>query len=235
VLAAPVRPSGPSAKGCHVSTTETNAHATEDQPGAAPAAAVTGPLSGDPGNLGLPSFVVGSIALGLSLLGVVPASAVGATLPILLAATSLGLIVAAVWSAAIGQSAVAGIFGIFSGFWLSYCVLVLGLVHGWLGITDASAVKSTQELYLISWLVIIVVLTLATLHLPAAFTVIFALIDLALLLLLMATAQGSTGLQKTAGVVVLLFAAVGLYLFYGTASVATGGRPVQPGQPLARG
>jgi len=201
----------------------------------APAPApVVGPLAGDPGNVGLPSFVVGSLALGLSLIGVVPAAAVGATLPILLAATSIGLFIAAIWSAAIGQNAVAGIFGIFGGFWLSYCVLVLGLVHGWLGIADAATVKSTQELYLTAWLVIVVVLTAATLHLPAAFTVIFALIDLALLLLLIGTAQGSTGLSKTAGFVVLAFAAVGLYLFYGTASVATGGKGVAMGQPLAR-
>ena len=198
-------------------------------------APVVGPLAGDPGNLGLPSFVVGSLALGLALIGVVPAAAVGATLPILLAATSVGLFIAAIWSAAIGQNVVAGIFGIFGGFWLSYCVLVLGLVHGWLGIADAAAVKSTQELYLTAWLVIIVVLTVATLHLPAAFTVIFALIDLALLLLLIATAQGSSGLSKTAGFVVLAFAAVGLYLFYGTASMASGGKGVNMGAPLARG
>jgi succinate-acetate transporter protein len=201
----------------------------------APAPAPVGPLAGDPGNLGLPSFVVGSLALGLALIGVVPAAAVGATLPILLAATSIGLFIAAIWSAAIGQNAVAGIFGIFGGFWLSYCVLVLGLVHGWLGITDAAAVKSTQELYLVAWLVIIVVLTLATLHLPMAFTAIFALIDVALLLILIGTAQGSSAILKTAGFVVLAFAAVGLYLFYGTASMATGGKGVPMGRPLARG
>jgi len=40
--------------------------------------------------------------------------------------------------------------------------------------------------------VIIVVLTLATLHLPMAFTAVFALIDVALLLILIGTAQGSS-------------------------------------------
>jgi hypothetical protein len=197
------------------------------------APAVVGPLAGDPAALGLPSFIVGSVALGLALVGVVPATAGGASLPIILAATSAGLFVATIWSAAIGQSAVASIFGIFAGFWLSYAVLVLGLTHNWFGIT-ADAVKSTQELFLTTWLILIVLLTLATLRLPVAFTVLFVLIDLALLLILIGTAQASTGLLKTAGYVVLAFAAVGAYLFVGAAAQATGGRAVPLGQPVLR-
>src|SRR4026209_1894705 len=53
---------------------------------------VLAPLAGDPAMLGLPAFIVGSVALGLVLVGVVPATAVGASLPIILAATSIGLL-----------------------------------------------------------------------------------------------------------------------------------------------
>jgi uncharacterized protein len=193
--------------------------------------AAVGPLAGDPATLGLPSFVVGSIALGLTLVGVVPATAVGAPLAIILAATAAGLFVAAIWAAAIGQSAVASIFGIFAGFWLSYAVLVIGLLHGWFGIT-ATAVVATEKLFLLSWLVVIVVLTLATLRLPLAFTAVFVLIDVALLLLFINTIHASTGLSKTAGYVVLAFAAIGVYLFFGSGSVATGGRPLPLGRPV---
>jgi uncharacterized protein len=216
------------------SSIDSSAHLGAASDPVAPAAAPTGPLAGDPGALGLPSFVVGSLALGMVLVGVVPAGTVGASLPILLAATSTGLFIAAIWSAAIGQNAVAGIFGIFGGFWLSYSVLVLGLTHNWFGVTAAAA-TSTQELFLTAWLIIIVVLTLATLRLPLAFTVVFALIDLALLLVLVGTAQGSTGLLKTAGYVVLAFAAVGLYLFFNTASQATGGGALPLGRPVVHG
>jgi uncharacterized protein len=193
--------------------------------------AVPGPLGGDPAILGLPSFVVGSVALGLALVGVTPAAAVGAPLAIILAATAVGLTIAAVWAAAIGASAVAGIFGIFAGFWLSYAVLVVGLIHGWFGIT-ALAVVNTEKLFLIAWLVIIVMLTLATLRLPLAFTALFLLIDVALLLLLINTFSASSGLTKTAGYVVLVFAAIGVYLFFGSASVATGGKALPLGKPL---
>jgi succinate-acetate transporter protein len=197
-------------------------------------AVTTGPLAGDPAILGLPSFVVGSIALGLALVGVTPATAVGAPLAIILAATAAGLTIAAIWAAAIGASAVAGIFGIFAGFWLSYAVLVVGLLHNWFGI-GLLAVVDTEKLFLVTWLVIIVMLTLATLRLPLAFTMVFVLIDIALLLLFINTIHASTGLSKTAGYVVLAFAALGVYLFFGSASVATGGKPLPLGRPVLHG
>jgi uncharacterized protein len=165
---------------------------------------VLAPLAGDPSMLGLPTFIVGSVALGLVLVGVVPATAVGASLPIILA-----------------------------GFWLSYAVLVLGLIRGWFGIT-LLAVNSTQELFLISWLVIVTVLTLATLRLPLAFSLIFVLVDVALLLVLLGTEEASTGLLKAGGYVVLVFAAVGAYVFFGAASLATGGKAVPLGKAIMR-
>lgn len=199
---------------------------------AAPAAAAPAPVwAGDPMAVGLPSFIVGSVALGLVLIGMVPATAVGASLPIILSATAIGLLVATVWAAVVGQSAVACVFGIFAGFWLSYAVLVLGLVHGWFAITAAAA-TDTQELFLTCWLVIIVMLTLATLRLPVAYTALFALIDVALVLVLIGTSNASTGVLKTAGYVVLVFAALGVYLFFNTLSQATGGKALPLGKPL---
>ena len=206
-----------------------SAQSTPEPAAAAPAAAPN--WGGDPMAVGLPSFIVGSVALGLVLVGMVPATAVGASLPIILAATAAGLFIATVWSAAVGQSAVACVFGIFAGFWLSYAVLVLGLVHGWFGIT-LLAIKSTQELFLTAWLVVIVMLTLATLRLPVAYTALFGLIDVALLLVLIGTANASSGTLKVAGYVVLLFAALGVYLFFNTVSQATGGKALPLGKPL---
>jgi succinate-acetate transporter protein len=198
----------------------------------AEAPTVPAPLNGNPALLGLPSFIVGSLALGMVLVGVVPPLAVGASLPIILAATSIGLILATIWAAAVGQSAVASVFGIFAGFWLSYAVLVLGLVHNWFGLGVVVNAVSSQELYLVAWLVIIVLLTLATLRLPLAFTVLFGLIDVALLLVLLGTTQASSGLLKAGGWVVFAFAAVGVYLFYDATTQATGGPPLPLGKPI---
>ena len=106
-------------------------------------------------------------------------------------------------------------------------MLVLGLAHNWFGIVAADALH-TQGLYLISWLVVIGMLTLATLRLPAAYTVLFALIEIALALVLIGP------LQQSAGVVVFVFAAVGVYLFFSSGSQATGGKALPLGQPLVR-
>ncbi|RZU18597.1 hypothetical protein EV645_0792 [Kribbella rubisoli] len=212
--------------------TTIDAHSAQEEL-AQPAAAAAPAVTGDPALIGLPSFIVGSVALGLVLVGYVPAAAVGASLPIIVAATGLGLAIAAIWAAAVGQSAVAGVFGIFAGFWWSYGMLVLGLTHNWFGIVAAD-VLHTQGLYLISWIVVIGMLTLATLRLPAAYTVLFALIEIALVLVLIGTLQQSAGVLKLAGVVVFVFAAVGVYLFFSSGSQATGGKALPLGQPLVR-
>jgi uncharacterized protein len=211
--------------------------------GSAPAqeapAAVVGPLAGDPSILGLASFIVGSAALGLGLVGVVPTGVLGAPLAIILAATALGLLMATIWCAVLGQSAVAAVFGIFGTFWLSYAVLVLGLDHNWFAIAP-TAVIDTVRLFLLAWLIAIVMLTLSTLRLPSAFTAVFALVDLALLLLLLAFEQTSaagapsSGLLKAGGYVVLVFAALGVYLFFSASSAGTGGKPLPLGSPLLK-
>jgi len=201
--------------------------------GAAPAEAapVVGPMAGDPSIFGLGSFIAGSVALGLSLVGVVPTGVLGAPLAIILAST--------IWAAAVGQSAVAAVFGIFGTFWLSYAVLVLGLDHAWFVIVP-TAVVDTVRLFLLTWLIIIVMLTVSTLRLPAAFTAVFVLVDLALLLLLLAwentspLGAPSSGLIKAGGWVVLIFAALGAYLFYGAAQAGTGGKAVPLGPPLMK-
>jgi succinate-acetate transporter protein len=173
------------------------------------------------------------VALALVLIGYVPADAAGASIPIIFAATGIGLTITTVWSAAVGKTALASIFGIFAGFWLSYAALVLGLTHNWYAIS-ASAAVHTQALFLITWLVILVLLTIGTLRLPLAFTVLFVLIDAALAVVLAATINTSSDLTKVGGWLTFAFAAVGAYLYLGIVLQATGGRGVPLGRPIQR-
>ncbi len=189
--------------------------------------------TGDPAVLGLPSFVAGSVALGLALVGYVPAAAQASALPIILMATGLGLVISAIWAAALGQTLVACIFGLFAGFWLSYAVLVLGLNHNWFAIPPEAVTKSIA-LFLISWGIVMGALTLATLRLPVAFTAVIALVVLALILLIIGTLNADTTLTKAAGWVTFVFAALGLYLFLSAAAVATDGKGYPLGPPLVR-
>lgn len=186
--------------------------------------------AGNPALIGLPSFLVGAFALGLFVTNTLSAG-VGASIPIIMTATSVGLTVAAIWAARLGQNAVASIFGIFAGFWASYAALVLGLVHAWFG-TDKADVAHIQEVFLLSWLVVIGLLTVGTLRLPLAFTALFVLVDAALLLLLLGTAQTSTSLVHMGGWAIFGFVAVGAYLYVGSMLAELGGKGLPVGDPL---
>lgn len=188
---------------------------------------------GNPALIGVPTFLAGSIALGLVLIGFVPARAAGASIPIIMTATGIGQLLAAGWAARLAQNAVASIFGIFTGFWLSYAALVLGLTHNWFGILPADAQK-TQELFLLTWLILIVLLTVASLRLPLAFTTLFVLIDVALLFVYLGTAQGSENFTKVGGYFVFSFVVVGAYLFFDAMNSATGGKALPLGNPVIR-
>ena len=216
-----------------ISETPTQVPRTPTHNGEAPVAepTVVGPLAGNPMLLGLPVFIAGSVAFGLTFIGYVPATARAGALPIIVAATGVGLVLATIWAIALGQSAVASVFGLFAGFWLSYSALLLGLGHNWFGIAKADITHSVAA-FVITWLVIVVLLTLAMLRLPAAFTLVLVLVDVALALVLAGTIRGSENLNKAGGWVAFLFAAVGAYLFVGAASEATGGPPLPLGRPL---
>jgi hypothetical protein len=184
-------------------------------------------------SLGLPSFIIGSVALGMVLIGFVSPLGTGASLPIILAATAAGLFISTFWAAALGQSAVALVLGVFAGFWLSYSFLLLGLTHNWFGIGLVDA-KATQELFLTAWIVIMTMLTVATLRLAAAFTAVLALVDLALIFVLIGVIEVSTNWLKAGGATAFLFAVVGIYIFFGTASIATGGKSMPLGKPILK-
>ncbi len=139
--------------------------------------------------------------------------------------------ISAIWAAALGQTLVAGIFGLFAGFWLSYATLVLGLNHDWFKI-PAADVTDSVAMFQITWAVVMAGLTLATVRLPVAFTAVVALVVVALVLLIFGTTGAHESLTKAAGYVTLLFAALGMYLFLSVASIATGGKGYPLGAPL---
>ena len=204
-----------------------------EAPAAAVAAAAPVAPPADPGLIGLPAFIVGSIALALVDIHFAPAAAAGAAIPIIMTATSLGMLIATIWAARAGQMAVAAINGVFAGFWISYAALFLGLVHGWFGIGLLGIVR-TQEVFLLSWIVVVGLLTLGTLRLPVGWTALLALVETAFVITYIATVNANVTLTKVAGWVVFAFAAIGAYAFMSSMSTATGGRPLPMGPPVLR-
>jgi len=188
---------------------------------------------GDPLIVGLPAFVVGSLALSLVQINFAPIAAAGAAIPIILTATALFLFVSTIWAARLAQNAVAAVLGVFGMFWLSYVAVVVGLGHSWWAILPAGVARSV-EVFLISWIVVLGLLALGTLRLPVAYTAIIVLAVVALVLLLIATVQASVNLTKAAGWVVLIFAAIGAYAWLSSLQTATGGKALPLGPSLMK-
>jgi uncharacterized protein len=188
------------------------------------------PLVAEPSLVGLPSFLVGALTIGMVNIGVVPAAVVGAAMPIVLAA-AVGMFIATIWAARLGESAPAGINSIVGGFLLSYGLLVLGLVHNWFGI-PLTAVADTQRIFLISWIAVVSLLIVATLRLPVGLTFLFAIVDVALILNLLGVVQSSANMTKAAGWVLMAVGAVLAYLFGSAASHVTGGKEFPLGPPI---
>lgn len=194
---------------------------------AAPAA------TGDPGVIGLPAFIVGSLALAMVDINFAPLAAAGAAIPIIVTATAFGQLFAAVWAARLGQNATAAINGVFAGFWASYAALALGLTHRWFAVLP-SGLARTQEVFLIAWIAVIALLVLGTLRLPVVYTGLLVLVEAAFVLSLIAVVNVSENLTKTAGWVVIAFSAVGAYLYLSALNTANGGRAYPLGPPIVR-
>lgn len=206
--------------------------AREDTP-APTVTAVTVGAGGDPLIVGLPVFAVGSLALGMALAGFVPATALGAIVPIIVLGTGLYQLVVTVWAALLGQSIVAGIFGTFSGFWLSLGALLVGLQHGWYGIAVAQA-GATQELFFIAWGCLFAFLLIPCLRLPAVYPAVVGLVVAALALAAASLQTGVAELLTVAGYIILVFAFLGFYAFVNVGLTAMGAKkPFPPlGKPL---
>jgi succinate-acetate transporter protein len=189
--------------------------------------------SADPAVFGLLAFSVGGLVLGISLLGYVSSAAQGGSvMPIILAATGLGVFLTTIWCAMLGQTFVAAVFGAFTGFWWSYAILVIGLTHNWFGI-PASQVQHTVAQFLFAWAIVIVCLVLVSTRVPSVYTAILTSALVAVVLLIIGTLSTSTGLTRAAGVFTVVYAGLGFYAFVAQGMASVGGTPLPLGTPVA--
>jgi uncharacterized protein len=201
--------------------------------GTPPAAPPVAPfMAGNPAVFGLLIFSVGGVDLGLSLLGYVSAAAQGGSvMPIILMATGMGVLLTTIWAAAQGQTFLATVFGAFAGFWISYSALVLGLTHNWYGIPPADVAHTVAQ-FLIAWAVVVLMLAVVSLRIPLAFTLILTSALVAVIFLIIADLNGTTSLDKVAGVFVLLFSVIGFYSFLSMGLESVGGNALPLGRPV---
>lgn len=185
--------------------------------------------AGNPGLLGLPLTLAGAVGLGFTNTGLVSAGTAPA--PILLSATAVGLLLTTVWAAALGQNVNATVYGVFFGFYASFAALSLGQTHDWFGIAPADQTQTTV-LWLGSWLLVIGLLTVLTLRLPWTYPVLFAVVDVALVLLIIGAVTGSTAATHAGGWAIFVFVGFVIYFYAAALWEETGGRALPLGRPL---
>lgn len=184
---------------------------------------------GNPGLVALPLVIAGGFGLGFTNTGIVDVAA--AAVPILLSATAVGLLLATIWAAALGQNVNATVYGVFFGFYGSYAALSLGLTHDWFGISAADA-GQTSALWLGSWLFTIGILTVLVLRLPWTYPVLLLVVDVALVLLLIGNLASSAVATHAGGWFVFLFVGIVVYFYAASLWEETGGRSLPLGRPL---
>ncbi|MGQ0482724.1 MAG: GPR1/FUN34/YaaH family transporter [Pseudonocardia sp.] len=197
--------------------------------------------AGNPALLGLMTFLPAGITLGLWLVGYLDTAALpGGMIPVCMFSAGLFLLVSAAWAGRLAANTVAAIFGVFSAFWLSFGFLLMSLNNGWIidastgGPITAAQVGGIQAAYVLSFLLVFVLLTVATLRMPLAFTVGFVFVCLTFLLVFLAVVTGNADLFTLAGIATFTFCAVFAYILYDGVSQDLGGKPLAMGKPLVK-
>lgn len=215
---------------------ETGAHSHEHAHGEDVAAEVAAaPPVGNPALLGLLTFLPSGVTLGLWFVGYLDTATLGGgMIPIVGLSAGLFLLVASIWAGRLAQNAVAAIFGVFSAFWLSFAFLLIGLTSGWWGIKEPAQVQSVQSTYLLSFLLVFVFLTLATLRLPLTFTAGFVFVDVTFVIAYLAVHGGHASLFKVAGYTDFAFCLIFAYILFDGFTQELGGKAMPLGNPLLK-
>jgi succinate-acetate transporter protein len=191
---------------------------------------------GNPIVLGIACFGIAATCLGMVLIGVVPLTVLAIIVPIIAGCTGFFQIIATVWAIVLGQTFVAVVFGLFSGFWWSLSALLLGLGHDWYGAKPvADNLVHIECLFFIAWTVMFFFLLIPSLRLPALYPAIVADVVLALITVTLAIWNASTGMFTLTGWILLVGAGMGFWVFLNNASQSLGG-PASPslGPPIVK-
>ncbi|MGH9447696.1 MAG: GPR1/FUN34/YaaH family transporter [Terriglobia bacterium] len=178
---------------------------------------------GDPLTLGLPVFAVASLALGMGCLG--KPSGLAVVAPLIILTTGIFQVITTVWAIIRGQSIVALIFALFSGFWLTLGCVLIGTQHGWFGI-PAGGTAGALELIFICYSTLFFFLLIPCLRLPVIYPITVALIVVAL-------AFAAAGALAITGYLALAFSFLGFWASLNVAHAAMGTKAFPPlGKPL---
>ena len=165
---------------------------------------------GDPLALGLMAFALGTLVVGMALVGVFPATALGGVIPVVAGFCGIALFTSCWWSFLLGESLLAATFGTVSGFFFSLALLLFGLFHNWYAV-PATGVPAVEEIFYIVWCCFFIALFVPFLRFPLIYPLTVFLVVTLLALAATAVFTASSAIQTAAGAATL---AVSFLLFW---------------------
>lgn len=195
--------------------------------GTVPAAAAAGPAAlGDPFALGLASFGVSALVLASVMSGMVDATSTPAVLSLAFAFGFFVELCAGIVHFVRGETFPAMVFTAYSGFWLSYALLVQFFLPDVVAAGgDPAAIVGT---FLLAWAIFSTYMMLAAVRTTRTVLAIFVLLTAVFFLASAGSFAGSAGLSELAGYVLVVTACLALYLSASTVVNGTWGRTVLP-------
>ncbi len=172
---------------------------TADATPAAPRVLVSG---GEPLALGLMAFALGTLIVGMALIGTFPATVLGGVVPVVAGFCGIALFTSCWWSFLLGESLLAATFGTVSGFFFSLALLLFGIFHNWYAI-PATSVPGVEEMFYITWCCFFIALIVPFLRFPAIYPLTVFMVITLLALAATAVFTGSPNIQSAAGAATL--------------------------------
>jgi uncharacterized protein len=204
--------------------------------------------------LGAAGFAWCSLTLGLSTVGVLSAAGSSMILPGTFFYGGIVQLVAAFFALAAGATFAAAFMGAYGAFWLGYSAINVWVAPHIVAEVMASKAAAPQVLaaqaghdvaqalgvFLVGWLVVTVIFTIASLGTNAATVTAFLLLDLTIVLLMIAylgaTSAGAaqSGALHAAGYAEIVLAAVAFYIVLAELANETLGKAIFPLFPIKR-
>lgn len=186
---------------------------------------------GDPLALGLMAFALGTLVVGMSTIGVFPATVLGGVVPIVLGFCAIALFTSTWWSYLLGESLLAATFGTVSGFFFALGALLLGLTHNWYGIAPVD-VPAVQEIFYITWFFFFVALIVPFLRFPVIYPITVFFVIALLALAVTALYTGSPTIQVASGAATLMVSFLLFWEWLHVTMTSVGMRKVPPLGPI---
>jgi succinate-acetate transporter protein len=174
-----------------------------------------GPTIANPGTLGLFSFASTTFMLSLYNMNARGIHEPNVVVGMAIFCGGLAQLLAGMWEFPRGNMFAATAFTSYGAFWLSYASILLpgtGIIDAYVSAKALSDLSNALGIYLITWMMVTIILFIATLGKSVAFVLLFGLLASTFAVLAVGEFSGHTSATHAGGAIGLITAAVAYYI-----------------------